>query len=427
MGAREVIAPQFFPAHFREKDVKYLDRKRALRTTYSMQFGVSMDSGVIVVKRNINGITRRRFMTGGICAGAAFCLGGGAVYSRENITAEYPSGPKEARFYDKLRNGTVQCRVCPRQCTMRDGEHGFCGTRENRSGKLYSLVYGRISAQQVDPIEKKPLFHFLPGSTAYSIATVGCNLTCKFCQNYQISQAKPAEYPLEIIPPDQAVATSIDSRAQSIAFTYNEPTVFTEYVYDCSAAAKKKGIRSVVISNGFINPAPVERLSEVISAYKVDFKAFSQSFYREVTGGDREPVLNTIKLLKKLGVWMELVHLTIPTLNDSESDFKAMGDWLMGEVGPDVPVHFTRFSPMYRLTNLPVTPVSTLEKARDILRGRGMHFVYIGNVPGHQAESTSCPKCGKVIVERIGYSVREIKIKKGACSFCGTSIPGVWA
>ena len=386
-----------------------------------------MDSSIKVVKENGSGVSRRQFMTGGVCACAALCLGRGAAYGREGILADYPSGPKEARFYDKLQNGTVQCRVCPRQCVMRDGEHGWCSTRENHGGKLYSLVYGRISAQQVDPIEKKPFFHFLPGSMAYSIATVGCNMTCKFCQNFQISQAKPGEYPLEIMPPERAVSNTLDSRAQSIAFTYNEPTVFTEYVYDCSAAARKSGIRSVVISNGFINPEPVKRLSEVISAYKVDFKAFSQTFYRDITGGDREPVLNTIRLLKKLGVWMELVHLTIPTLNDSESDFKAMGDWLMGEVGPDVPVHFTRFSPMYRLTNLPVTPVSTLEKARDILRGKGIRYVYIGNVPNHPAESTICPKCGKVIIERNGYGVSQIKMKKGACGWCGTSIPGIWA
>jgi pyruvate formate lyase activating enzyme len=386
-----------------------------------------MDSFIKADKGKRAWVSRRQFMTGGMCACAALCLGRGAAYGLDSGTAEYPAGPKEARFYDKLQNGTVQCRVCPRQCVMREGEHGFCSTRENHGGKLYSLVYGRISARQTDPIEKKPFFHFLPGSMAYSIATVGCNLTCKFCQNFQISQAKPGEFPLEIMSPDIAASNTMAAGAQSIAFTYNEPTVFTEYVYDCSAAARKSGIRSVVISNGFINPAPVERLSEVISAYKVDFKAFSQSFYREVTGGDREPVLNTVRLLKKLGVWMELVHLTIPTLNDSESDFKGMGDWLMGEVGPDVPIHFTRFHPMYRLTNLPVTPVSTLEKARDILRGKGMRYVYIGNVPGHPAESTSCPKCGKVIIERDGYSIRQIKMKKGACGWCGTSIPGVWA
>jgi pyruvate formate lyase activating enzyme len=309
-----------------------------------------------------------------------------------------------------------------------EGERGFCSTRENRGGTLYSLVYAHVASMAVDPIEKKPLFHFLPGSQAYSIATAGCNMTCKFCQNYTLSQAKPEELRSQFMTPETVASEAKASGAQSIAYTYNEPTVFTEFAHDCAAAGKRLGIRSVVISNGFINPEPLERLAEVIAAYKVDFKAFSKSFYKEVTGGDREPVLATIKLLRKLGVWMELVHLTIPTLNDAEGDLKGMGDWLMGEVGPDVPVHFTQFHPMYRLTNLPVTPVSTLEKARDILMGKGMRFVYIGNVPGHSGESTYCPKCGKMIIERgYGYSVRQVRMNRGACGFCGTPIPGVWS
>jgi pyruvate formate lyase activating enzyme len=227
--------------------------------------------------------------------------------------------------------------------------------------------------------------------------------------------------------PETVASEAKASGARSIACTYNEPTVFTEFARDCAAAGKAIGVRSIVISNGFVNPEPVERLAEVIDAYKVDFKGFSQSFYRDVTGGDREPVLATLKLLRKLGVWTEIVHLTIPTLNDREEDFRGMADWLAGEMGPDVPVHFTRFHPMYRLLDIPVTPVSTLEKARDILMGKGMHFVYIGNVPGHPGESTYCPKCGKTVIERIGYDVKPVRLKSGACSACGTPIPGVWS
>lgn len=372
-------------------------------------------------------LTRRRFLVCGLGACAAF--GGIGAGVRESLSAspEYPSGPKEARFYEKLGNGIVRCGVCPRRCTIPKDERGFCGTRENRNGTLFSLVYGRVATMHVDPIEKKPFFHFLPGSQAYSIATAGCNMTCKFCQNFELSQAKPEDLRSRFMSPGMMAAEAKSSGTPVIAFTYNEPTVYTEYVRDTAAAAKKAGIRSVVISNGYINPAPLESLAEVISAYKVDFKAFSKTFYRDVTGGDREPVLATIKLLRKLGIWMELVHLTIPTLNDNDNDFEAMGEWLMAEVGPDVPVHFTRFYPRYRLTNLPATPVSTLERARNILLEKGMRYVYVGNVPGHPAESTYCPKCGKALIGRSGYSIRQNRVKNGACGYCGAVIPGVWS
>lgn len=340
----------------------------------------------------------------------------------------YPKGPKEALYYEKLDGGTVRCGVCPRRCVIEDGGRGFCSTRENRGGVLYSLVYGHVASAAVDPIEKKPFFHYLPGSQAYSIATAGCNFTCKFCQNHTLSQSKPEEIRSVFMPPATVASEAKASGAESIAFTYNEPTVFTEFARNCAAEGKKLGVRSVVISNGFINPEPLERLAGVIAAYKVDFKAFSKTFYREVTGGDREPVLATIRLLKKLKIWTELVHLTIPTLNDAETDFKNMADWLIGEVGPDIPVHFTRFHPMYRLTNLPDTPVSTLEKARDILMGKGMHYVYVGNIPGHPGESTYCPKCGKMVIRRgIGWSAKPTNLVRGACGSCGTPIPGIWS
>jgi len=310
---------------------------------------------------------------------------------------------------------------------IQEGERGYCGTRENRSGTLYTLVYGKVAAAHVDLIEKKPFFHVFPGTSAYSIATAGCNMRCKFCQNWELSQSKPEQLRSQSMTPDYVAESAERSRSVSIAYTYNEPTVFTEFVYDCAAAGKKKGIHSVVVSNGFIKAEPVERLCEVITAYKVDLKAFSKQFYKDVTDGDRDNVLSTIKLLKKKGMWIELVHLTIPTLNDNDRDFSAMADWLINEVGPDVPVHFTQFHPMYLLTNLPVTPVSILERARNILMGKGMKFVYVGNVPGHPGESTYCPKCGKNIIERgYGYSIGRINMKNGACRYCGTSIPGVW-
>jgi len=366
----------------------------------------------------------------GVAAGTAACIGcgvAGFVDGSPALASDLP-GPTEARYYTRLTGGKVRCGVCPRECVIGDGDRGFCNTRENRGGTLFSLVYGRVASFNVDPIEKKPFFHVVPGEQAFSIATAGCNLWCKFCQNYHLSQSKPEDIRSMSVTPERIAGEARRSGSAVIAYTYNEPTVFTEFAHDCAKAGLDEGVHSVVVSNGYISEAPLEKLCEVIAAYKVDFKAFSKSFYREVTGGERDAVLETIKRLKKYGVWTELVHLTIPTLNDKDEDFRGMADWLMGEIGPDVPVHFTRFHPMYQLTNLPVTPVSTLERARGILMDRGMKFVYVGNVPGHPGESTYCPGCGKRIIERgRGYSVGEISMKDGKCSFCGSSIPGVWS
>ena len=371
-------------------------------------------------------LSRRNFLGLGISSAASICAGCGKAEGKNNSGSG--GGFQEARFYDKLSDKQVQCRVCPRECVISDGKRGACGTRENRNGSLFSLVYGRVAAYHVDPIEKKPFFHVLPGSRAYSIATAGCNMWCKFCQNYQLSQSKPEKLPSVTMPPEQVAREASRSQSRLIAYTYNEPTVFTEFVYDCAKAGLEAGVHSVVVSNGFIKAEPLERFCDVISAYKVDLKAFADSFYREVTGGELKPVLETIKRLKKKGVWTELVHLTIPTLNDNPKDHRAMADWLMGEIGPDIPVHFTRFSPLYRLTNLPRTPVSTLERARDILMEKGMNFVYVGNVSGHPGESTYCPQCGKKIIERgLGYQVGDIHIKDGKCAYCKISIPGVWS
>ena len=368
-------------------------------------------------------ITRRRFIgCGAACSGLA--LFGSDFYENEALAAE---SFMQARFYTARPNGLVVCHVCPRECVIAEDKRGICGTRLNQGGVLYSLVYGRVAAEALDPIEKKPFFHVLPGSRAYSIATAGCNMTCKFCQNYTLSQSKPEDLRSVRRTPTDIASLAANGGAASIAYTYNEPTVFTEYVHDCARAGQKHGIASVVVSNGYINAEPLDRLAEVIDAYKVDFKAFSRSFYREITGGERDPVLETIKRLKKHGIWTELVHLTIPTLNDADADFAGMADWLMGELGPDIPVHFTRFHPTYRLTNLPVTPLSTLVRARSILLDKGMNFVYVGNVPGHPGESTWCPSCGKVVIGRRGYTITALNLKNGMCTSCKTRIPGVWS
>ena len=374
-----------------------------------------------------NRFSRRGFLTTGAAAGTGLCLGCGTDTGDTARAAATPEGAYvEARHWDSMSGTLAQCHVCPRECVIRPGGRGVCNTRENRDGTLYSLVYGNVAAENVDPVEKKPFYHLTPGSPIYSIATAGCNMTCAFCQNYTLSQSRPEDLRSSRMTPEDVVDAAIAADARLIAATYNEPTVYTEFVRDIAAAGRRRGVHTAVVSNGYINEEPLERLAEVITAYKVDLKAFTDSFYREVTGGELKPVLETIRRLKRLGVWTEIVHLTIPTLNDRESDFRDMGDWLAGEIGPDIPVHVTRFHPTYRLTALPVTPVSTLEMARDTLMDRGLRYVYVGNVPGHPGNATYCPGCGKAVVERVGFAVRAVSIEGGRCTSCGAGIAGMW-
>lgn len=332
----------------------------------------------------------------------------------------------EARYYEKLDNQRVRCLLCPRRCVVGDKQRGFCEVRENRGGTYYTLVHSRPCTAHVDPIEKKPLFHVLPGTLAFSIATVGCNVDCKFCQNWQISQVRPEETDNLDMPPDRVVELARSNGCPTIAYTYTEPTIFTEYMYDCAAAGRAQGVRSVMISNGYINEEPMKDLCGVLDAVKIDLKAFTEKYYRDVVIGELKPVLDTLLTLKKTGVWIEIVYLTVPTLNDDPNDLKQMCKWILSELGPDVPIHFTRFYPQYRLKNLPPTPVTTLVNAREIALEAGINFSYVGNVPGHDGENTHCPHCGATAIKRIGYTILENNIKDGKCVACGKGIPGVW-
>ncbi len=334
---------------------------------------------------------------------------------------------REARYYTKLEGRKVRCLLCPRTCLVADGERGYCRVRENQKGVYNTLIYGRLCAINNDPIEKKPLFHFLPGTKSLSVATPGCNLKCKFCQNWNISQVAPEEVPFEYYSPEKLVDLALKIKSPSIAFTYTEPTIATEYILDTARAARAKGIHSVMISNGYINSEPLRDLCQVLSAIKIDFKAFSDEFYRNVTDSTLQPVLDTLRQIRKSDAWLEIVNLVIPTQNDDQDQFRRMCRWIMDNLGPDVPIHFTRFHPLYRMQNLPPTPVATLETAYDIARDSGLKFVYIGNVPGHAAESTYCPNCHRKVIERIGYQLREISIQNGRCKYCQTKIPGVWS
>ena len=332
----------------------------------------------------------------------------------------------EASYYFKLDNKQVNCVLCPRRCVIPDGKRGFCGVRENRGGVLYSLVYGKPCSLHIDPIEKKPLFHVLPGSQAFSLATVGCNLKCKFCQNWQISQASPDDVRGESLTPAEVVARARESGAPVIAYTYTEPTIYYEYMIDIAKLAKKAGIKNVMHSAGFINEEPLRALCPYLDAANIDLKGFNNKFYSELTLGNVDDVLRTLKILKELGVWTEITNLILPGLNDDPAEIKKMCQWIKDNLGDRTPLHFSRFWPMYKLSNLSPTPVETLEKARQIAMEVGLKYVYIGNVSGTEAENTYCPRCGKPVIERSGYVVTAIHMVNGECEFCGEKINGIW-
>ncbi len=332
----------------------------------------------------------------------------------------------EALHYKTMDKQTVQCMLCPWQCIVAPGGRGNCGVRENRNGSYFALTYGRPCVMNNDPIEKKPFFHVYPGSKAFSIATVGCNIDCKFCQNWDISQKNPDDISVPFRTPQDIANMAIQAKARTVAYTYSEPTVFFEYMIDCAKEAKKLGLGNIVVSNGFINEEPLKQLCEIMTAIKIDLKAFSQQFYGNICGGQLTPVLNTLKFLAKSGVWFEIVVLIIPTLNDNMDEIKRMSEWIVNNLGPNVPLHFTRFHPAYKIQNLPATPVETLSKVNEIARSQGCNFVYGGNMPGIKSENTYCPKCGNLLVDRYGAMTISVEIQDGKCPKCGTFIPGVW-
>ncbi len=332
----------------------------------------------------------------------------------------------EARYYEKLPYKKIKCKLCPRECVIDDRERGYCGVRENRGSTYYSLVHSRVVAAHVDPIEKKPFFHFLPGAAAFSIATAGCNVNCKMCQNWEISQVRPEQVRSTYLPPRDLAGLAKRYECRAIAYTYSEPVIFYEYMVDAADAGRAVGVKSAVITGGFIQQEPLKELCRHVDAVKVDLKAFSQKFYKEVVNGDLKPVQDTLVTLRKQGMWAEIVYLVIPTLNDGEQEFKGLARWVRSELGPDVPLHFSRFHPEYLLKNLPPTPLETLERAKAVSDAEGLHYVYIGNVPGHPAESTYCPKCRRTVVERVGYTIKAAHLRNNACQYCKESIPGIW-
>ena len=325
------------------------------------------------------------------------------------------------------RPAGVKCLLCAQACMIKSGERGKCRARMNVNGELRSLVYGRPVTTHIDPIEKKPFYHFLPGSQAFSLATAGCPLRCRFCQNWEISQSRPEDFNARFTPPQNIVESAAMRQTPIIAFTYNEPTVFTEYLTDIGRLARKQKLRSVMVSCGFMNGEPLTEMCEVLDAIKIDLKGYSEAFYRNVCGAELQPVLRSIRQIAKSGIHLEIVNLVVPTLNDSEAMIRGLVEWIMGEIGPDVPIHFTRFHPDYQLLNLPPTPVATLERARETALSRGIHYPFVGNVPDHPGNHTYCPGCGRIVIRRSAFFVMERNLRNGRCGFCDRKIAGIWS
>jgi len=334
---------------------------------------------------------------------------------------------KLSPYFTSLDGGEIQCELCPRQCHVAEGKRGFCRVRENQGGKYYSLVYGNPCVIHLDPIEKESFFHVLPGTTSLTLSTAGCNFQCKFCENWEISQASPEDLYSYDIPPTIVVKKAKQMGAHSIAYTYAEPTIFYEYMVDVASFAKKAGLLNVIHSNGFINPAPLRNLCTVLDAAQIDLKGFTEDFYHELSSGELAPVLDTLKTLKQEKIHVEITNLVIPTKNDDMSTLREMCLWVKRELGADTPIHFSRFYPLHKLNQLPSTPISTLEKARALAFSSGLEYVYVGKVPRHEGWNTFCPTCKKMIIQRTGYMIGQIHIKEGKCKYCARPIPGIWA
>lgn len=333
---------------------------------------------------------------------------------------------KEAMFYSRESGNQVRCGLCRHRCLIGDGARGICAVRENRGGTLYSLVYGKLVAEHVDPIEKKPLFHVLPGSTSFSIATVGCNFKCHHCQNYTISQVdRSAPITGVTQTPETIVKKALATGCRSIAYTYTEPTIFFEFAYDTARLAQEAGLLNVFVTNGYITREALAEITPFLDAANIDLKGFTEAFYRDYVHARLSEVLDSIVEYRKRGIWIELTTLIITGLNDREEELRGIADFIVTNLGSDTPWHVTQFYPTYRLTDRPRTPVETLRRAREIGKAAGLRYVYEGNVPGEGGENTWCPSCETLLIERYGYLIEKDRIRDGKCPDCGTSIAGI--
>lgn len=336
---------------------------------------------------------------------------------------------KEAMFWAPAEEGKVKCSLCRFRCLIAEGQRGVCGVRENRQGVLFSLVYGRSIAENVDPIEKKPFFHWHPGSRSFSVATAGCNFRCLHCQNYQISQLPMSHRPVpgDNLPPAEIVRRAKAADCRSISYTYTEPTIFFEYAYDTAVLARKEGIGNLFVTNGYITEEALSHIAPFLDGANVDLKGFSEKFYREVAGATLHGVLDSLRVYRRLGIWLEITTLVIPGHNDDEADLKGIAHFIANDLGTDTPWHVTAFYPTFRLLDRPPTPVETLRRARRIGSEAGLKYVYEGNVPGEGGENTLCPGCGRTVVERFGFRLGQLHLQNGRCSFCDTALAGSWS
>jgi len=372
-----------------------------------------------------NDITKREFLKKSFAFSTGIiCLPCQSLFSE--LASEQSSIYKRIAMYQEETARGIMCRICPNECVLKEGELSQCNNRKVHNSKLYTLAFGNPCSANIDPVEKKPLYHFLPGSRAYSIATAGCNLVCLNCQNWTISQTSPDKTRNYDLMPDKVVEECIKSKCSSIAYTYSEPVTFYEYVYETAILAKQAGIKNIMKSNGYINPEPLKKLCTVIDAANIDLKAFNESTYLKLTGGKLQPVLDSLKVYKDMGVWLEITNLVVPTWTDNIDEIRRMCRWLSENGFSNTPVHFSRFYPVHKLEQLPPTPIETLKRVAYIAKEEGMKYVYTGNVPGNEISNTICPSCNSTLVVRQGYRIVSNTITEGKCSKCSHKIEGVW-
>jgi len=366
---------------------------------------------------------KRTFIKTGVCGAACTLLKPGI------LLAETPDKPwkwsREAMYQAETPKG-IRCLICPNECTLKEGELSDCRNRRVYQGKLFTIAYGNPCAVHLDPIEKKPLYHYLPDSNAFSIATAGCNLACLNCQNWTISQSSPEETENYDLMPHRVIEQARKYDCRSIAYTYSEPITWYEYLFDTGKLAREAGIKNVLVSAGYINRDPLLNLCKVIDAANIDLKSMDDSIYLKLNAGKLEPVLNTLITLKEEGVWLEITNLVIPSWTDDLDMIRRMCNWLAQNGFDDTPLHFSRFHPQYKLPRLPVTPLNTLAAAKEIAHSEGLKYIYIGNVPGSKDTNTLCPACGEILVERSGYTIKSMRLQNGVCPNCSESIPGHW-
>lgn len=375
-------------------------------------------------------VSRRAFLRAGVAGACALCFGG-LLAPGQAVQAQSARlgriGRRRSPWFEKLSGSAVRCTLCPKGCTIQAGRRGPCRVRENRDGVGYTLVYGNPALVQLDPVERKPFFHVLPGTRALSVSTAGCPIACKFCEVWDMALVQPDDVHAYDLPPQAIVDHARSTEARSMSFAFGEPVAFFEYMHDTAALCREAGLLNLVHTSGYIAAEPLEAVVDLIDAVNIDLKGFDPQFYRRYCDAELEPVLQTLRRLHAAGVHIEITNLLIPTLNDDPKQVAAMCRWIRDELGPSVPLHFARFYPLYKLSNLPPTPVSTLDRARAVARDVGLEYVYVARVTGHEGESTYCPGCGKTIIRRLGFFVEEVALTDGACSSCGTVVPGIWA